>query len=260
MTVQDSRFRTSYLLGGTRLLLLLPIVGGPLGLTLIIFPPLALVLALSLEGTAAYATFTVAAVTWAFVVGFAVRRFLARRGLLTLKGPGGLKRAERELERTRRRRRSFAGIQVIKCSDANWRPIVEACLDAADAVVLDVTELTDNLVWELHSARRRLPPESILLVCANSGSVTESLPESTQVALADAIGMDELARHFIVYYPHEEERAIRHYYSAWAIADRRRAEDLAGHLATCIAFKASLSTDKHGMLTEKATAASAQGR
>jgi len=60
------------------------------------------------------------------------------------------------------------GIFVIHCDDSFWREIVELCLTCASAAVIDVTEPSPNVIWELETAFSLMPPESIVLACGIS--------------------------------------------------------------------------------------------
>jgi len=76
------------------------------------------------------------------------------------------------LKRIRRIRNSpiFAGGTIIvRCpeNDTSWRDVIRLGIENADAVVVDLTSFSENVVWELTSALATHPASKILLLCSN---------------------------------------------------------------------------------------------
>ena len=73
-----------------------------------------------------------------------------------------------------RRVPGFDGLVVIKVPDESWRTAVLITLEQCALVVIDVTELNDNLTWELSAAVTRLSPDKIVIACAMSDRESEA--------------------------------------------------------------------------------------
>lgn len=94
--------------------------------------------------------------------------------------------------RGRGRYRPALGVEVLKVRDAAWTDLVQAGLEGAVLAVLDVSEVTDNIRWELATALRSLGPERIILAVEEGAAdpariwrdvvapVQDSIPLGTQ--------------------------------------------------------------------------------
>lgn len=49
-------------------------------------------------------------------------------------------------------------------SDSSWKTGVAQMVDEADIAVIDISEVTDNVVWEIARCYRRLPPHRIIFI------------------------------------------------------------------------------------------------
>jgi hypothetical protein len=67
---------------------------------------------------------------------------------------------------------NFIGLDVITGDDCvvpyirtgDWKRVVEEMIKESDAMIVDVSELTDNLRWEIDTALSNLPPERVIFV------------------------------------------------------------------------------------------------
>jgi hypothetical protein len=91
-------------------------------------------------------------------------------------------------------------IDILSCDESNWQDVVGACLTAASAVVIDVTEQTDNIFWELQAAFRFLPPESVVLVYGQPGSAGQLLPDYVSIHLSRYVRPADLRRASVCVY------------------------------------------------------------
>lgn len=72
--------------------------------------------------------------------------------------------------RSRARRVHAPRMFVVRAADPVWQDAVRALADGADAVVVDISRPTENLVWEVRELRRR-PAVTWVLVCARDSEV-----------------------------------------------------------------------------------------
>ena len=93
----------------------------------------------------------------------AVPVLLGQLGLLSfrlrrVKGPSGLRRLARVVGYRRRRNLNWtvsrSKVFAVRCTDQVWQQAVGQMVRTCDAVLIDVTDLTGNLVWELELLRR----------------------------------------------------------------------------------------------------------
>ena len=70
----------------------------------------------------------------------------------------------RTLRQNLRQRKSHIrlGFLVLRVADPDWQAVVEEALKEADAVLMDVSHISENIIWELNTLRERTPPGKIV--------------------------------------------------------------------------------------------------
>jgi hypothetical protein len=86
-------------------------------------------------------------------------------GAVRLQTARGRKRARDLLRRIQDGKSVPQALTVLSCPDDGWQAWVLALLAHADVVVLDVTELSGSLHWELEQVAREKRPEQLILAC-----------------------------------------------------------------------------------------------
>jgi hypothetical protein len=100
-----------------------------------------------------------------FLAGPLIVRVRDRFGFTRLpSGEEGLERIHRLLKGIEEKS-SNTSLTLLAVPDDIWQPVVERCLKAADAVMVDITELTD---WELGACSRYLRPEQLVMLISAS--------------------------------------------------------------------------------------------
>jgi hypothetical protein len=127
-------------------------------------------------------------------------RWISRRACYRRLKPSNYgKRMESLIRRIERGKSTFA-LQVVQCGDDFWKAVVQQALKSADAVVVDVTELNENVRWELSQISAIVAPERVVLCCA---ARMGQLPIDESVLLANLVetfGRDEFERmHRVTY-------------------------------------------------------------
>ncbi len=94
--------------------------------------------------------------------------FRARlRGVQRLRKATAARSVKRLANKVHQRKLSpLLGLKIYKCDDDFWRDTVIAALDECDAVVLDISDVNENVAWELRQSFDRLGPERIILAYA----------------------------------------------------------------------------------------------
>jgi hypothetical protein len=78
-----------------------------------------------------------------------------------------------KLRATKRHRWARREMEVVRCTNEDWQAHVAAALDVVDLVIIDCTEATKQLSWEIELAQKRLGNENVLLFLSD-GLVTSN--------------------------------------------------------------------------------------
>ena len=119
--------------------------------------------------------------------------YLRKTGYVRLDPANWEAKLERTFDSIRVRGAGHSGTVILHCEDGFWRDAVMKAAFYADAAVLDVGQVTENIAWELNSLLLYLPPESILLLFPvsaglepiTSGEITDSLNNLCQNHLVE---------------------------------------------------------------------------
>jgi len=93
------------------------------------------------------------------------------------------------------------GTLILRCGDSFWRTAVELAMRRADVIVIDVSEPSANVIWELQTAAATREPESILLTCAVKDTTLQQLREVLKAQLHPVVNDLPLDRCRIFFYP-----------------------------------------------------------
>lgn len=81
------------------------------------------------------------------------------------------------------------------------RGAVEMAMHYADVIVIDVSEPSDNVIWELQTAAAARPPESILLTGAVKDTTLPELQQALKARLQPVVSNVPLDRCPTFFYP-----------------------------------------------------------
>jgi hypothetical protein len=109
----------------------------------------------------------------------------------------------------------YRGILVLRCEENYWRDTIKHALSKVDAAIIDVTEINDNIFWELEQAIHYLTPESIILIYRNDSGKETSIPESILQDITPIISSEKLSLVKQFVYP-SKDRLIDVQYTFWA--------------------------------------------
>lgn len=124
-----------------------------------------------------------------------------RLGYIKLSQANAQIRARRLFEDIRNQKGNRAGVVILKCEDGFWRDVVSSAIQHADAIVVDVTEPSDNVFWELRTGLESRGPEKFVLACATDKSERSELSPATRSDLQAAIGEVPLEKFATYFYP-----------------------------------------------------------
>jgi hypothetical protein len=187
MTLQDSSYSASYTAAsaGSGLLIV--------GLILLWLPGAVVVslLVFAEFGPSSDGTLVVALIAFTAVMVRVVAAVMRRLGFRTVSDDD----ARQELatiirNRGRGRRRPVLGVEVLKVRDAAWTDLVQQGLAGAVLAVLDVTEVTDNIRWELATALRSLGAERIILAVEGAAADPTRIWRDVVAPVQDRLPLD----------------------------------------------------------------------
>lgn len=197
VTIQDSSFRHS----ATWSTVKVAQYAGLVGLSGLVLGALALFLSDEVFRWGDNVSFTVAAI--AFLAPTAVSGVLLTRrfGFVRLQQSNAQKKTLQLLDKIRARKAKCAGIALLSCGDAFWRDVVRLCLQRADAIVIDVADPSEHVLWEIKTAMElNISPENILLAYP-ADYASPQLPFALSSLIQTAIGNVQLSRFSTFFYP-----------------------------------------------------------
>lgn len=165
-TLQDRSFRSSYTTALVRGWILWPL--SLLGWIAGTFVGMLALLPLRLDSPAAL---LVVMAVWTVVWVAALAALVRRLGWRTFDTIAAL---ERSLARLRSGRGIPFGVEVIRVADDLWRDAVTASFRRAQLAVVDITDPSDHVLWELGEAIDLLGPERVLLVRERDDDVSRA--------------------------------------------------------------------------------------
>jgi len=84
------------------------------------------------------------------------------------------------------------GVVILKCENSFWQDIVRLVLREADVVVVDVTDVTANILWEITTAFEFVSANKIILVYGSDCGVPETIPEGILKNIEAAVGKEKM--------------------------------------------------------------------
>jgi hypothetical protein len=94
------------------------------------------------------------------------------------------------------------GAQVLRISDAHWQEAVTSSLGAADVAIIDLSNVSENVAWEIGEAAKACSASGLVFI-AREGT---ALPDAARAALRAALGREPTGT---IYYPERAEGGAR---------------------------------------------------
>ena len=112
------------------------------------------------------------------------------------------------------RSRTAGGVAVFRIASSQWQNVVTAALRQADVVIIDVSILSEHLLWELEQAKTCLRGSQLILSCGIASDGPDELSRDVRTRLVSAVGEALLEEAGRAYYPRVRPR--------WSLAAVRR--------------------------------------
>ncbi|MEQ1617084.1 MAG: hypothetical protein ABL883_01920 [Terricaulis sp.] len=94
------------------------------------------------------------------------------------------------------------GATVLRIGDDHWREAVSLALRSTDVIIVDLTDVSENVAWELEKAAKTPGGERIVFICADAGA--RALPLNAVAQVRAALGGPPPA---VAYYPQSRKAA-----------------------------------------------------
>ncbi len=78
------------------------------------------------------------------------------------------------------------GAVVLRIGDANWREAVTSSLSAADVAIIDLSNVSDNVAWEIGEAVKACSASGLVFICRDGAP----LSDAARTALRQALGRE----------------------------------------------------------------------
>jgi hypothetical protein len=144
--------------------------------------------------------YRVAVSIWILMVGIMTWRAY-RRAFMSLDAGTARNQMLDLISKIRCKEDLYDGVSVVRCANSFWRDIVGLAIANADLALVDITDITENLKWELEQLIRKLEPEAVILICAHSEGFDQELPKSTRQEVVAVIGYNTFLRCQVFTYP-----------------------------------------------------------
>lgn len=206
ITIQDTVFKTSYYSSFMRMSLIAPMIFG-LGTLLYFLCAATIWFSLDALGVVDDGVIALGLLMALIPLGlyvYFVKKQLVSRGFTALTSRNATEEVGSRLNKIAYQKLGFPGVLIFKCPDNVWQQVVSLGMSRASAVIIDVSDLTENVLWELRMSLQTHPPESIILTFGVSENAREELPSTTRYKLEKIVNSDNLSRLRIFYYPAEQ--------------------------------------------------------
>lgn len=99
----------------------------------------------------------------------------------------------RTLERLQRGK-GGRGAKIVRISDAHWREAVTSSLGAVDVAIIDLTNVSEHVAWEIGEAVKSVTPSGLVFICCEGNALSNEARAAVRGALGREPGN-------VVYYP-----------------------------------------------------------
>ena len=103
------------------------------------------------------------------------------------------KRLPRLLERIKQGK-GGRGASIVRISDANWRDAVTSSLSAVDIAIIDLTNVSEHVAWEIAEAAKACTTSGLVFICKDGVTISDE----AKAAVRAALGREHI---HVVHYP-----------------------------------------------------------
>ncbi len=100
----------------------------------------------------------------------------------------------------------YTAAVVLRCSATSWRTVVKRAQQLATLVVIDVTDISENVLWEMETAVSLKAPQSVILAHRIKPGDKWEIPASCAAKIREHIEAATLAKMPVFLYPASESQ------------------------------------------------------
>ncbi len=82
------------------------------------------------------------------------------------------------------------GSVIVRIGDDHWREAVRSSLAKIDAVIIDISDVSEAIAWEIREAVTVRDPKALVFIAASDAEPVSALPMEIRAAIHDALGKD----------------------------------------------------------------------
>ena len=101
--------------------------------------------------------------------GIAFRKFVRKKTPLEIGEAIDIKKIEKMAFKIRSKKGLNPGVIVLSTDNRLWKEAVVASIKVADAILLDISDFSENLQWEIKTTLAMVRPEKVVLLLCNDG-------------------------------------------------------------------------------------------
>jgi hypothetical protein len=75
------------------------------------------------------------------------------------------------------------GASIVRVSDAHWRDAVTSSLGAVDVAIIDLSDVSDHVAWEISEAVKACGAEGLVFICREGVELTDGAKAAVRAAL-----------------------------------------------------------------------------
>lgn len=75
------------------------------------------------------------------------------------------------------------GASIVRISDAHWREAVTSTLQAVDVAIIDLTNVSEHVAWEIGEAVKGVTPSGLVFICAEDADLSAAARGAVKQAL-----------------------------------------------------------------------------
>lgn len=118
-------------------------------------------------------------------------RYVRYAGYHAVRGKRGLREIKRFVRRNRVIGNAIYGVAVFQCGSDIWKEAVLQFVKSSEVIVMDVSEITENIRWELETVFSNKPASQIILALGSSQQ-TGVFPQSVVDQLSAIVGRESV--------------------------------------------------------------------
>ncbi len=121
-------------------------------------------------------------ISYVLIAGYIIIKLSLRSGYIKLSEENAITKSNKIINKYGHGKGRAFGLTIIACNDNFWKNVVNLFITKADFVIIDITRISEGILWEIQEAKNNLPLKSIIFAF-NTIDGSEMIPASTKEKL-----------------------------------------------------------------------------